>query len=445
MDSYPLTKNQQEACIEAIKQIVAIPSVLDEKSQSTPFGQDIQKCLEETLSICSSLGLETYLDDEGYYGYAEIGEGKETLAVLCHLDVVPADNEADWTHPPFEPVIDNGKLYGRGTQDDKGPSIITLFALKALIDAGYTFNKKIRFIFGTDEETLWRCMDKYNKKEEKADLGFAPDSKFPLIYAEKGLWQLNLTGPGHDELALNTGAAFNVVPDKAIYTGDNKTKVKEALDHLEFDYDDVDDSLIVKGKSIHSKDAPKGINAVTRLAKALGQVYEHPTLTFLNDIVNQDPHATNIFGELADEASGKLTFNVAKIEVTPTESKLFIDVRLPVTADKEELERIIANIAQENGLTYQEFDYLASLYVPKDSELVQTLLAIYRERTGDQTEPISSGGATYARMMDNCVCFGARLPETPDLAHQVDEYIPLENIYESLEIYAETLKRLACQ
>lgn len=445
MNSYPLTKNQQEACIEAIKQIVVIPSVLDEKSQSTPFGQDIQKCLEETLSICSSLGLETYLDDEGYYGYAEIGEGKETLAVLCHLDVVPADNEADWTHPPFEPVIDNGKLYGRGTQDDKGPSIITLFALKALIDAGYTFNKKIRFIFGTDEETLWRCMDKYNKKEEKADLGFAPDSKFPLIYAEKGLWQLNLTGPGHDELALNTGAAFNVVPDKAIYTGDNKTKVKEALDHLEFDYDDVDDSLIVKGKSIHSKDAPKGINAVTRLAKALGQVYEHPTLTFLNDIVNQDPHATNIFGELADEASGKLTFNVAKIEVTPTESKLFIDVRLPVTADKEELERTIANIAQENGLTYQEFDYLASLYVPKDSELVQTLLAIYRERTGDQTEPISSGGATYARMMDNCVCFGARLPETPDLAHQVDEYIPLENIYESLEIYAETLKRLACQ
>lgn len=85
------------------------------------------------------------------------------------------------------------------------------------------------------------------------------------------------------------------------------------------------------------------------------------------------------------------------------------------------------------------------MYVPKDSELVQTLLAIYRERTGDQTEPISSGGATYARMMDNCVCFGARLPETPDLAHQVDEYIPLENIYESLEIYAETLKRLACQ
>ena len=85
---------------------------------------------------------------------------------------------------------------GRGVQDDKGPSLAALYAVKSLLDDGIQFTKRIRFIFGTDEETLWRCMNRYNQIEEQADLGFAPDSSFPLTYAEKGLLQVKLHGPG---------------------------------------------------------------------------------------------------------------------------------------------------------------------------------------------------------------------------------------------------------
>lgn len=219
MESY-ITPKHQEACVAAIKQIVSYPSVCYEGENGTPFGQAIQDVLEATLDLCQGLGFHTYIDPKGYYGYAELGNQKEVLAILCHLDVVPEGDRQLWQTDPFDCVEADGCLFGRGTQDDKGPSMMALFATKALIDAGVTFNKRIRFIFGTDEETLWRCMNRYNDVEEQATFGFAPDSSFPLTYAEKGLLQAKLVGKGYDKLSLEIGQAYNVVPARASYQGD---------------------------------------------------------------------------------------------------------------------------------------------------------------------------------------------------------------------------------
>ena len=209
----------KEQFLTSLQTIISYPSVLNEGENGTPFGQAIQDVLEKTLEIAQEMGFQTYLDPEGYYGYAEIGQGEELLAVLCHLDVVPAGDLEDWQTPPFEATLKDGWLIGRGVQDDKGPSLAALYAVKSLLDQGLVFTKRIRFIFGTDEETLWRCMNRYNQLEEKADLGFAPDSSFPLTYAEKGLLQVKLHGPGWDDLPLQAGQALNVVPDKATYAG----------------------------------------------------------------------------------------------------------------------------------------------------------------------------------------------------------------------------------
>ncbi len=135
-------------------------------------------------------GFAIYKDHKGYYGYAEIGDGEQMIGVLGHLDVVPTGELSAWDSAPFEPEIRDGKLYGRGgTQDDKGPTLAAIFAVKALIDSGIKLNKRIRFIFGTDEETLWRCIDRYLEKEEVPQCGFTPDAAFPLIHAEKMLIQ----------------------------------------------------------------------------------------------------------------------------------------------------------------------------------------------------------------------------------------------------------------
>ncbi|HHA9857248.1 TPA: dipeptidase [Streptococcus pneumoniae] len=438
-----ITNQVKDEFLISLKTLISYPSVLNEGENGTPFGQAIQDVLEKTLEICRDIGFTTYLDPKGYYGYAEIGQGAELLAILCHLDVVPSGDEADWQTPPFEATIKDGWVFGRGVQDDKGPSLAALYAVKSLLDQGIQLKKRVRFIFGTDEETLWRCMARYNAIEEQASMGFAPDSSFPLTYAEKGLLQVKLHGPGSDQLELEVGGAFNVVPDKANYQGPLYEQVCNGLKEAGYDYQTTEQTVTVLGVPKHAKDASQGINAVIRLATILAPLQEHPALSFLATQAGQDGTGRQIFGDIADEPSGHLSFNVAGLMINHERSEIRIDIRTPVLADKEELVELLTRCAQNYQLRYEEFDYLAPLYVAKDSKLVSTLMQIYQEKTGDNSPAISSGGATFARTMPNCVAFGALFPGAKQTEHQANECAVLEDLYRAMDIYAEAVYRLA--
>ncbi|MBX9075354.1 dipeptidase [Streptococcus anginosus] len=438
-----LTEKIKSDYLESLKTIVSYPSVLNEGENGTPFGQSIQNVLEKMLEITRSLGFKTYIDPKGYYGYAEIGQGEELLAVLCHLDVVPAGDLSDWETPPFEATIKDGWIHGRGVQDDKGPSLAALYAVKALMDAGVTFNKRIRFIYGTDEETLWRCMARYNELEETATLGFAPDSSFPLTYAEKGLLQIKLHGSGSQELAIEAGEAFNVVPAKASYTGNLADSLEVELKKQAFEYERTADTVTVIGVPKHSKDAAEGVNAIVRLATGLNPLIQHSAIQFIAEAVREDATGSRLFGEISDEPSGTLSFNVSGLSLDQDKSEIRIDMRIPVLADKDKLVQELSQLAEEYQLRYEEFDYLAPLYVPLDSELVSTLMAVYKEKTNDNSPAVSSGGATFARTMPNCVAFGALFPGALQTEHQANERTVIEDLYKAMDIYAETIYRLA--
>lgn len=433
----------KEQFLNSLQTIISYPSVLNEGENGTPFGQAIQDVLEKTLELAQELGFQTYIDPEGYYGYAEIGQGEELLAVLCHLDVVPAGDLKDWQTPPFEATIVGDYLVGRGVQDDKGPSLAALYAVKSLLDDGIQFTKRIRFIFGTDEETLWRCMNRYNQIEEQADLGFAPDSSFPLTYAEKGLLQVKLHGPGWEDLPLQAGQALNVVPDKATYAGHRLEELLPVLDQSEVQYSQTEDSVTVLGVSKHSKDAAEGVNAIVGLAESLSLIQPHPALLFIADVVGEDATGEALFGPISDEPSGDLSFNLATLVIDQEQSEIGIDIRIPVLADKDALVARLQEIAASYQLEYEEFDYLAPLYVPLDSPLVSSLMAVYQEETGDKTPAMSSGGATFARTMGNCVAFGALFPGAEQTEHQANERAKIDDLYAAMEIYREAIQRLA--
>ncbi|MFV0557046.1 MAG: M20 family metallopeptidase [Enterococcus sp.] len=440
-------KEHQVAAVEALAELIRVPSVLDESDtgQGHPFGRAVVAALDKVVAICDGLGFQTFRDPEGYYAYAEVGQGSELFGILCHMDVVPAAEQKGWLSNPFEPEINEGVIIGRGTQDDKGPSMAALFAVKALIDAGVEFNQRIRFIFGSDEENLWRCLEKYNEKEEGITQGFAPDAEFPLIYAEKGLLQAYLVGPGSQELALNVNGALNVVPDTASYQGTALPQIKAHLDALDFEYELTEEGLVVLGKSCHAKDAPQGKNALTRLAMALVKEFDFAPLNLLGQVVQENATGKNLIGKFIDEQSGELTMNFASLEITPEQTKIGVDMRIPVTFTKEEIVEKLATKVQEFDLKYEEHDFLNSLYVPLDSELITNLLATYREMTGDLTEPMISGGATFARTMNNCVAFGAMFSDTPDYMHQANEQWELASMYQVMDIYAEAIYRLCAK
>ncbi|MBP1701595.1 MAG: putative dipeptidase [Chloroflexi bacterium] len=434
---------QQAPLKAALVELVRIPSVCDEGAGGYPFGAAIDQALRKALQIAGDLGFRTQYGDGGYYGYAEVGEGAEMLGILGHLDVVPPGKLEDWEHDPFDPIEKDGMLYGRGTQDDKGPLLAALFAVKALMDAGIKFNKRVRFIFGADEETLWRCINRYKEKEELPGMGFSPDSKFPVTYAEKGLLQLRLEGRNDSGVRLAGGSAFNAVPDFVLYDGVRQDDLARKLTELGFAFERRENGIEVKGKAAHAMIPEEGINAIARLCIALRAIGIHSkAIDFVAQEIGEDPNARRIFGEYADAPSGKLKFNLGMVDLGELE-QLSIDSRIPVTVPKAEIVSKLSTAAARYGLAYKEFDWLAPLYLPQDHFVVTTLMNVYRQYSGDTvTEPRSSGGATYARAMDNCVAFGALTVDELLTEHQPNERAVLQNLYKAMEIYAHAVFEL---
>lgn len=436
-------ENIKDEMINAIIESVQIPSVIGEESKKYPFGKDIDNALNHMLNLCDKLGFKTYKDKEGYYGYAEIGEGEELVGILGHLDVVPVGDLSAWNVEPFKGTIIDGKLYGRGTQDDKGPTISAIYAVKSILDAGFKLNKRVRFIFGTDEETLWRDMAKYNEnKEEIPSFGFTPDSEFPCINAEKGLLQCILSSNKPSKVSLKAGDAFNAVPSKATYDSINLHKLECELDRLEFDYKKEDNKITVIGKSVHSQKCNEGINSISRLCMAIKNTgVSTPAIDFIAEVIKEDAHASSILPNCED-ISGKLTFNLGKVDFNENDEKIYLDVRIPVTVEKDVFVNALSKKASEYGLKYIEFDWLKSIYIPEDHFLIKTLRKIYEDETGCDSTPMTSGGATYARAIDNCVAFGAIFPWGEKTEHQPNEYVEIKDMVKATEIYALTLYEL---
>ena len=424
-----------------LDRVVSIPSYLQEDNSGYPFGENIQKVLEEMLIICRELGFKTFIDPEGYYGYAEIGEGEKLVGVLGHLDVVPPGDLSKWENDPFKPIIKDGKYYGRGSQDDKGPTLAAIYALKSLLDCGFELKYRVRFIFGTDEENLWRDMPKYVEKEEMPTIGFTPDSKFPLIYSEKGLLQCKLIAKNESGMIFKGGDAFNSVPSNIVVPRDEK--LIEVLKELNYEFKDKNENIEIIGKSVHAQVAETGVNAINRYMYALTKLgKETKSGKFITENLIGYDFAEPIFGLVKDEHSGELKFNVGKIEFTEENEILGIDMRIPVTYDKDKIVETLTKKAKEYGFEYMQHDYLKSIYVPLDSELITTLMSAYQEVTGDmESQPVASGGATYARAMNNCVAFGCVLPGSPKTEHQPNEYIILDDIKKAMKIYMKAFEK----
>lgn len=227
MDWLKIAMSRKEELITECQQLIQIESVLDERnaSETIPFGKGPFDALKWMLNKGNEYGFSTKNIDN-VAGHIEMGQGEELLGILCHVDVVPAGS--GWTYPPFKGEVVDGKLYGRGAIDDKGPTIASLLALKMVKDAGIKLNKRVRMIIGTDEESGFRCVDRYFEKEEMPTIGFAPDADFPLINAEKGIATLEFTLINHmqaDEqlISFHAGKRTNMVPDVAEASGSKCT------------------------------------------------------------------------------------------------------------------------------------------------------------------------------------------------------------------------------
>lgn len=438
--------------IENIQKLVQINSARDEahKEEHKPFGPGVDQAFDEFLKMAQTLNMRTFKDPDGVYAYAEIGpEDGQLFGILGHLDVVPAGDPDLWQlAQPFSGDIVDNKIVGRGSLDDKGPVTIAFMAIKGLIDLDYEFKSRVRIIVGGAEETTWECIDKYKKEQEIPVVSFSPDAEFPLIYAEKALYEFAAEAHNDYDFIVDAPGASNAVNAYATYYGKDVDVLAAKLQELGFEYELHDNgSLSVLGKSVHAKDCDQGINAILRLAKAMYACDIHSKTTdFLAQMIDLTGNAQIIMGDVIEEnVSGKLTLNVGSLTIKDGVERIVFDSRIPVLADEDYILSKYKEAITNYGLEYRQLDYLHKLYVPQDSQLVSTLMNIYQEITGDmESEPLSSGGATYSRAWDNCVAFGMVFEKQGmiDRMHQPDEVLEIKFIEPALKIYSLAIYEL---
>ncbi|MCX6361906.1 MAG: Sapep family Mn(2+)-dependent dipeptidase [Armatimonadetes bacterium] len=447
--------------VAAVQSSVRVPSVKGEPDgPGSPYGREVRAALDDALDLCRSLGFAVS-DIDGHAAHAEFGQGAEMVAALGHLDVVPAGDR--WTRDPFGGELVDGFIYGRGTSDDKGPTIAALFGAKALMESGLPLQRRVRVIFGCDEESGFSCVKHYwdVAGQERPAAAFAPDAGFPLVYAEKGICDLALTlqrpaGCGGLRVVAATGGRrSNMVPDAAeARIGGPADALAAAAGQLagywdrNVTYAAEGDELVVRsiGKSAHGSLPQEGDNAIVRLARALRTLPLGADVAWAGRLVETgDPAGSGLGIEGRDEVVGPLTCNMGILEVTDDCVRVVYNVRYPVLWEFATLiHRVEAGLAGGQWVLAQTRNGPA-LYAPLDAEPARTLMAVYREVTGDTvTKPLTMGGGTYARATPNAVAYGADLPGSQDgPAHEPDERIAVSTLVTAAKIYARALHALA--
>lgn len=407
--------------LNTISEIVRFDSSQKPAEPYAPFGKGAADCLGYFLSLARSFGFET-VNYDNYAGEVIFGEGEE-FAILAHLDVVPAGS--GWKHDPFGGETDyvNRRIWGRGTMDDKGPAVIALYAMKALKDEGFIPAKKIKLIVGCNEENGWECIKYYNEHAHMPDAGFSPDADFPVIYAEKGILQLDLAFPVNGDFSrLSGGERANMVCD---YCEVCAPLDEEKLASCNLVYED--GKIISRGKSAHGSTPELGVNAISPVLKYLG----------LDDV------RSLLFGDgfglcgLSD-VTGKLTFSPDVIVQHGNEIIVTCDIRYPATFEKD----FILKHIEDKGVAYQIVHYQAPLYNDAECRLISTLCSVYNEVTGKDLKPIAIGGGTYARALKCGAAFGPEEEGEENTIHKPDEYITFEKIEKCFKIYKLAIERL---
>lgn len=204
--------------IEGIKQIIRIKSVESEPLNNAPYGIGVKQALDETLALATSLGFET-VNIDNHVGYATYGTSEDYVCAVGHLDVV--DEGKGWKHPPYSAYEENGIIYSRGILDNKGPILSCLYALYALKNMGISMHKEVRILFGCDEESGFEDMKYYLTKEKPPVMGFTPDCKYPVVYAERGRLLLQIGGDKN-----NVDAFFTMINEFVLNANSNGEKWK---------------------------------------------------------------------------------------------------------------------------------------------------------------------------------------------------------------------------
>lgn len=450
---------------EMLEDICTLCRINSEKMpyvEGKPFGEGTFQALQAALAMAEGYGF-TITNYDNYVGTADLNDKERQLDILAHLDVVPAGE--GWTQTePFEPVVKDGKLFGRGTADDKGPAVAALYAMRAVKELGIPLSKNVRLILGTDEECGSSDIDYYYDKEKEAPMTFSPDAEFPVINIEKGRLEghFNASFPASEAVPrlvkVEAGIKANVVPGKAkaVVEGVSVAVLEEIAGAVEtetgisfsFEGNFPVIRITAQGEGAHASLPHEGKNALTGLLLLLTRLplASCPQMDMVKALVELFPHGDTC-GKAAgiameDELSGALTLAFSMLTVSSDSLEGVFDSRCPICSSEDSVLKVVKKNMADKGLTLENDTMVAPHHVDGESHFVKTLLAVYEEYTGLKGSCESTGGGTYVHHLENGVAFGAALPGTDNRMHGADEFAVVDELVVSAKIFAQAIVEL---
>ncbi len=443
--------------------LMAIDSVRGEASEQFPFGPEPARALSVALAQAERLGFKTENVDN-YAGTIDYGDTDEMIGVMAHLDIVPAGK--GWTSDPFTLTERDGRLYGRGVDDNKGPAVAALYGMRILRELNIPLKKKIRLILGTNEEQGSDCLKYYAEHRPIPSCGFTPDGEYPLINGEKGNFWTKLVFPALPAalISMTGGDAFNIVPaecsvvlDSSLIDLETVRHAAERVENSGFVPEIVTDQdknirIICRGVSAHGSVPYKGVNAAVTAAKILRDIFSIPQnatgdlLAFVADAIGRETDGVALGLKMDDDVSGGLTLNLGWVKADREKSELGIDIRFPVSVSLDQMKAAYTKMADHWGAQIEIVQTAEPHYVPADDPVVEKLIGVYREVTGERdAQPFTIGGGTYAKAFGRkFVAFGPEFPGMePTNVHNADENIRKDVFLDHCVICALAMAALA--
>ena len=451
-------ETQRDNYLRDVSRLVAIRSVGSEGEEGMPFGEGPAAALAEALKIADEQGFLTK-DYDGYVMTADLFEGERALDILAHLDVV-GEGEG-WDTDPYTAVEKDGCLYGRGTDDDKGPAVAAMYAMACVkAVAGDELKKNVRLILGTDEESGSRDIKYYYEREKSAPYTFSPDANFPVYNTEKGGFvgsfqrEWGACGALPRVSEFDGGYRINVLPADASarVLGLTKETIEKTCAPLAekmgvtltVTEEDGAVRMAVRGLAAHASTPEQGRNGITALIALLNALplADSPSAEALAALGTLMP-----FGDgegkalgiaMADEISGPLTLAFSLFKLTEGGCEGSFDSRVPLCAGDENCRAVAEKRFTEAGFTFRGA-LRPPHHTPGDTPFVAAMLRSYELYSGRKGECLSMGGGTYVHDIPGGVAFGAAMPDFESNLHSANERMNIGDMLTAIKIFAQVI------
>jgi succinyl-diaminopimelate desuccinylase len=395
-----IIESWREEIVDTMKKIIRIPAI-----SPVSDGEGELKKAELVQEIISTWGFDEIkrydAPDESAVGKVRPniiarywGEKKDgpTIWAVAHTDVVPVGDLSLWTTDPFEPVVKDGKVFGRGSEDNGQSLLATMFALKALIDLKIKPHYNIALAIVADEET---------------------GSKFGIQY----LLKQDLFKP--DDLI--------VVPDSGNPQGTQLEVSEKTILWLKVN---------TTGKQCHASLPELGINAFKAATKfgyladtELYSTFDHSDPMF-------DP-PTSTFEMTKKEA------NVDNINTIPGSDVFYFDCRILPNYDPEEIwqkfQKLGTDVAQETGAKIDfervQFEPAAPPTAP-DATVVKLLKSAIEQVYDIEAQPRGIGGGTCGAYFRRAGFPTVVWSKIDDTCHAPNEYCVIDNLINDCKVFA---------